>query len=55
MCLASNQEVAGSIFGIFTILKSGLGLEWDPLSLVRTIGWLVDREVADLIKKVNIN
>ena len=34
--------------------KCGLGLERGPPSLVRTIGKLLDREVADLIKKVNI-
>ena len=37
-----------------TNFKCGLGLERDPPSLVRTIGQLLDGEVADLIKKVDI-
>ena len=35
--------------------KSGLGLQGGPLNLVRKIGLLVDWEVADLNKKVDIN
>ena len=34
--------------------ECGLGLEWGPPSLVRTIGLLLDGEVADLIKKLDI-
>ena len=45
-CLTTDHEVAGSIPGISTIFKCGLGLERGPPSLVRTIG--------QLIKKVEI-
>ena len=38
----------------FPHFKSGLGLDWGPPSLLRTIGLLLDSEVADLIKKVVI-
>ena len=34
----SDHEVAGSIPGTSTNFKCGLGLEWGPPSLVRTIG-----------------
>ena len=37
-CLTSDHEVAGSIPGTSTNFKCGLGLEWGPPSLVRTIG-----------------
>ena len=53
-CLITNQEVAGSIPSTSTILKSGLGLEQGPPSLVRTIGWLHAWEVANLIKEADI-
>ena len=39
----------------FNNLKCELGLERDPPSLMRTIGFILDWEVLDLIKKVNIN
>ena len=35
--------------------KYGLSLERGPPSLMKTIGWLFDREVANLFKKVDIN
>ena len=54
-CLTTDHGVAGSIPGTSTNFKCGLGLERGPPSLVRTIGWLLDCEVADLIKKVDIN
>ena len=38
----------------FQNFKSGLGLERGPPNLVRTIEQLFDREVMDLIKKVDI-
>ena len=38
-----------------TNFKCGLGLERGPSNLVRTIGYLLDWEVADLINKVDIN
>ena len=49
--LNTNHEVSGSIPHFYGI-KSGLGLEWSPSSLVRTIGQLLDWELADLVKKV---
>ena len=54
VCLTIDHEVGGSILGISTNLKCGLGLERGPPSPVRTIGQLFDGEVADLIKKVDI-
>ena len=54
-CLTTDPEVAGSIPGTSTNFKCGLGLERGPLSLVGTIRQLLDGEVADLIKKVDIN
>ena len=53
-CLTTNHEAAGSIPGTSTNFKCGLGLERGPPSLVRTIRQLLDGEVADLIKKVDI-
>ena len=53
-CLTTDHEVAGSFLGTSTNFKCGLGLEWGPPSLVRTIGQLLDGEVADLLKKVDI-
>ena len=53
-CLTNDHEVMGSIPGTSTSFKCGLGLERGPPSLVRTIGQLLDGEVADLIKKVDI-
>ena len=38
----------------FHNFKSGLGLESDAPSLVRAIEYLLDWEVAELIKKVDI-
>ena len=52
--LITNQEIAGSIPGYFYNLKSGLGLKWSSPNLVKTIEQLLYREVADLIKKVDI-
>ena len=46
-------EVVGSI-PITHNFKCGLGLERGPLSLVRTIGKILDWEVVDLIKEVSI-
>ena len=53
-CLITDHEVAGSIPGTSTNFRCGLGRERGPPSLVRTIGQLLDGEVADLIKKVDI-
>ena len=53
-CLTTDHEVAGSIPGTPTNFECGLGLERGPPSLVRTIRQLLDGEVADLIKKVDI-
>ena len=39
----------------FHNFKHGLGLEKGPPSLVWTTGQLLDSEVADLIKKVDVN
>ena len=36
-------------------VQSGLGLKWDLPVLVRTVGKLLDWEVEDVIKKVDIN
>ena len=41
-CLTTDHEVAGSIPGISTNFKCGLGLEWGPPSLVMTTGQLLD-------------
>ena len=41
-----DNEVAGSIPGTSTNFKCGLGLERVPPSLVRTIGQLLDWEIA---------
>ena len=48
------QEVAGSIPDSSNF-KCGLDLERGPSSLVRTNGLLLDSEIADLNKKVDIN
>ena len=48
-------EVRGFDSRLFNNLKCGLGLKRDPPNLVRTIGWLLDCEVADLIKKGDVN
>ena len=53
-CLSTDHEVAGSIPGASTNFKCRLGLERGPPSLVKTIEQLLDGEVADLIKKVDI-
>ena len=53
-CLTTDHDVAGSIPGTFTNFKCGLGLERGPPNLVRTIGQLLNGEVEDLIKKVDI-
>ena len=39
----------------FHNFKRGASLEWGPPSLMRINGQLLDMEVVDLIKKVNIN
>ena len=52
MCLTTNQEIAWSIPGTYKILKGELGLERGSPNFVRTIGQLLDSEVADLIKIV---
>ena len=52
--IITDHEVAGSIPGTSANFKCGLDLERGPPSLVRTIGQLLDWEVADLIKKVDI-
>ena len=48
--LTTDHGVTGSIPGTSTNWKCGLGLERGPSSIVRTIGYLLDWEVADLIK-----
>ena len=53
-CLTTDHEVAGSISGISTNFQCGLGLDMGLPSLVRTFAKLLDSEVADLIKKVDI-
>ena len=53
-CLTTDHEVAGSIPGTSTNFKCVLGLERGPSSLARTIEKILDGEVADLIKKVDI-
>ena len=53
-CLTTDHEVTGSIPGISTNFKCGLGQGRGPPSLVSTIGQLLDGEVADLIEKVDI-
>ena len=40
--MTTDQEVAGLIPSTSTNFKCGLGLEWGPSSLVRTIGLLLD-------------
>ena len=53
--VVSDYEVAGSITSIYRNFKCWLGLENRPSSLVRTIGYVLNWEVAELIKEVNIN
>ena len=50
-CLTTDHGVTGSIPGTSTNFKYGFGLERGPPSLVRTIGQLLDEEIADLIRK----
>ena len=56
MICGTNDEDDGTLIqNCFNLsLLCGLGLERGPPSLVRTIGQLLDGEVADLIKKVDI-
>ena len=49
-CLTANNEIADS-----KIKKSGFGLERGQNSLVRTTEELLDSEVGNLSKKVDIN
>ena len=51
----TDHEVAGSIPGTSTNFKCGFDLAWGPPNLVWTIGQLLDWEVADRIKKLDIN
>ena len=50
-CLATDLEVVSSIPGTSTNFKC---LERSPPSLVKRIEQLLDREVVDIIKKVDI-
>ena len=51
--LTNNHEYAGSIPGT-PQFERGLDLERVPPSLVRTIGEIINWEVTDLSKKVDI-
>ena len=47
--LTTNDEVTCSVFGTSTILLSGLGLEWGPLSLVTKLGnYLIETWQSDI-------
>ena len=48
------SKISSPFPGTSTNFKCGLGLERGSPSLVRTIGYLLDWEVADLIRKVGI-